>query len=154
VAGEGDVGRKSRAKALLRAERARNSASEPSEPRALPRHYAGFEAPADSVDNRSEPTALALPDGRTLKQVSDCNAKSPPTPIAMSPISGPASAAVDPASRLRALVAERRRLDRAVQHEVIALLHSGRSWTTIGRGLGLSRQGARQRYRRLLGRAS
>jgi hypothetical protein len=39
----------------------------------------------------------------------------------------------------------------AVEDEIRALLDGGRSWTDIGHALGLSRQGARQRYRRLGG---
>jgi hypothetical protein len=36
---------------------------------------------------------------------------------------------------------------RVVEDEIRALLILGHSWTDIGRALGLSRQGARQRYR-------
>jgi hypothetical protein len=47
------------------------------------------------------------------------------------------------------LVEEQAAAQRAVEAEIRALLHGGNSWTEIGDALGLSRQGARQRYRRL-----
>ena len=44
-------------------------------------------------------------------------------------------------------------IQQTVEDEIQALLDGGRSWTDIGRALGISRQGARQRYRRFGGDA-
>jgi hypothetical protein len=52
-------------------------------------------------------------------------------------------------SHLRMLVEQQAAAQRAVEAEIRALLHAGHSWTEIGDALGLSRQGARQRYRHL-----
>lgn len=52
-------------------------------------------------------------------------------------------------SRLRMLVQEQIAAQRAVEDEIRVLLDRGHSWTEIGDALGLSRQGVRQRYRRL-----
>jgi hypothetical protein len=41
---------------------------------------------------------------------------------------------------------------RALEDEIRVLLDGGHSWTEIGHALGLSRQGARQRYGRLRSR--
>ncbi|MDT5181641.1 MAG: hypothetical protein QOJ95_5839 [Mycobacterium sp.] len=43
-----------------------------------------------------------------------------------------------------------RLLRSAVEAEVVRLIRSGRSWTDVAAGLGISRQGARQRYARVL----
>ena len=48
--------------------------------------------------------------------------------------------------RLRTLAARQVEAQRAVEEEIRDLLARGHSWTEIGRALGLSRQGARQRY--------
>jgi hypothetical protein len=52
--------------------------------------------------------------------------------------------------RLRNIAQQLAAIHQALEDEVRVLLDGGHSWTEIGRALGLSRQGARQRYRRLL----
>jgi hypothetical protein len=47
------------------------------------------------------------------------------------------------------LVEEQIAAQQALEDEIRVLLESGQSWTEIGDALGLSRQGARQRYGRL-----
>jgi hypothetical protein len=47
------------------------------------------------------------------------------------------------------LVEEQIAAQRAVEDEIGVLLDGGHSWTDIGHALGLTRQGARQRYRRV-----
>ena len=59
----------------------------------------------------------------------------------------PESIAVD---RLRRLVERQSELRGEVEDEVRSLLKHGHSWSLIGHALGLSRQGARQRYRHLV----
>jgi hypothetical protein len=44
------------------------------------------------------------------------------------------------------LAAQQVDAQRAVEDEIRELLAIGHSWTDIGRALGISRQGARQRY--------
>lgn len=44
------------------------------------------------------------------------------------------------------LVRRRQRLDTEIATEVARLRRAGVSWTVIGQALGVSRQGARQRY--------
>jgi hypothetical protein len=51
---------------------------------------------------------------------------------------------------LRILAAQQVDVQRAVEDEIRELLDIGHSWTDIGRALGISRQGARQRYLRRL----
>jgi hypothetical protein len=144
------VGRKSRAKALRRMERARNPGSGSASTPPRPRRSAGVSAPPASLDTRVAPIPLVGAERMGIGH-KDRNAQAAAAPITMSPTRGPAPAgSKDPAERLRALAAERQRLDRAVEREVVALLRSGHPWTTIGRGLSLTRQGARQRYSRLL----
>lgn len=53
------------------------------------------------------------------------------------------------ADRLKRLVERRGELHGEIVNEVRRLLDQGHSWTVIGEAVGLSRQGARQRYRRL-----
>jgi hypothetical protein len=48
------------------------------------------------------------------------------------------------------LVARQVAAQQAVEDEIVRLLAAGHSWTDIAAGIGLSRQGARQRYLRLL----
>lgn len=52
----------------------------------------------------------------------------------------------DGCERLRMLAARQVDAQRVVEDEIRALLILGHSWTDIGRALGLSRRGARQRY--------
>jgi hypothetical protein len=51
--------------------------------------------------------------------------------------------------RLRDMALQWAAIQQALEEEVRVLVDGGHSWTEIGRALGLSRQGARQRYRRL-----
>ena len=51
---------------------------------------------------------------------------------------------------LRAAAAARRAAQERVDAAVIAAKRSGLSWGTIGAQLGITRQGARQRYERLI----
>lgn len=44
------------------------------------------------------------------------------------------------------LVRQRARLDEAIRAEVLRLRRAGASWTIVGAALGVSRQGARQRF--------
>jgi hypothetical protein len=48
--------------------------------------------------------------------------------------------------RLAALRAEQHRLERLVEQEVAGLVRLGVGWGDVGRALGVSRQGARQRF--------
>ena len=64
-------------------------------------------------------------------------------------VSPPATARPETYEQLAVLVARRAAAQEALEHEIRALLGEGRSWTDIGRVLGVSRQGARQRYHRL-----
>jgi len=118
------VGRKSRAKAARRAERARA---------AIPASSGLADAnplrPAARIPRLATPRpAEPLPTARRLPQ-------------------GYASTAAD---RLRTLVSSQRELSGAIEQEVRSLLNQGHSWTVVGDAVGLSRQGARQRYRHLL----
>jgi hypothetical protein len=54
------------------------------------------------------------------------------------------------ADHLRSLVTNHRELLAAIEDEVRRLLNQGQSWTVVGDAVGLSRQGARQRYRHLV----
>jgi hypothetical protein len=47
------------------------------------------------------------------------------------------------------LTKRQRELLGEIEDEVRCLLAEGHSWTVVGRAIGLSRQGARQRYRHL-----
>ena len=69
--------------------------------------------------------------------------KSPPAPRAK-----PGQAAAT--GRLKDLVERRRQLQGEIDLEVRSLLEHGHSWTVVGRAIGLTRQGARQRYRHLI----
>lgn len=48
--------------------------------------------------------------------------------------------------RLAELRAQQRQLERQVDEQVRALIAKGATWADLGRALGVSRQGARQRY--------
>jgi hypothetical protein len=54
------------------------------------------------------------------------------------------------ADHLRSLVTKHRELLAEIEDEVRRLLNQGHSWTVVGDAVGLSRQGARQRYRHLV----
>ena len=62
----------------------------------------------------------------------------------------PHGAALDPAQRLRNLSTQQKELLDEIEREIRVLLEHGHSWSTVGAALGISRQGARQRYRRLV----
>jgi hypothetical protein len=55
-----------------------------------------------------------------------------------------------PTEHLRALAKRQRELVGEIEDEVRCLLAEGHSWTVVGRAIGLSRQGARQRYRHVM----
>jgi hypothetical protein len=54
------------------------------------------------------------------------------------------------ADHLRSLVTNHRALLAAIEDEVRRLLSQGHTWTVVGDAVGLSRQGARQRYLHLV----
>ncbi len=64
----------------------------------------------------------------------------------------PQDAAVDPGCRLRSLSAQQKGLLDEIEREIGVLLEHGHNWSTVGAALGISRQGARQRYRHLIDR--
>lgn len=119
------VGRKSRAKAARRAELAR--------------------AP-DQLPTRA-------PDPPRPRWMSDASSPAPPRPADTSaaPTAAPPTGAAAPGEHLRFLLARHRAGEREIEEEVRRLINGGKSWTFVGEVLGLSRQGARQRYRRFLG---
>lgn len=61
-------------------------------------------------------------------------------------VQGPTAPEVQRQPELVLLVRRRRRLDDDIAAEVARLRAAGVSWTIIGQALGISRQGARQRY--------
>jgi len=115
------MGRKSRAKATRRAERARLAIQATSRP------------PEAAAQNR--PTVFSVPAGASAV----C---APPLPHL--PRSG--STAID---QLKRLVERQRELHAEIEGEVRGLLEQGQSWTVVAGAIGISRQGARQRYRHL-----
>lgn len=64
----------------------------------------------------------------------------------------PQEPTVDPGRRLRSLCKQQRELLHEIEQEIHVLLEHGHSWSIVGAALGISRQGARQRYRRLIDR--
>jgi hypothetical protein len=145
------VGRKSSAKALRRMNRAESSIRGSTEAKALPWPTTAVDGPVTSFGTRIPPWTLVDPEGKTPNRIADRTGSGSVAPIAALPaLRSPPPGSVDPVERLRSLAVERQLLERAVEREVVALLNSGYSWTTIGRGLGLTRQGARQHYCRLL----
>jgi len=114
------MGRKSRAKAARRAERARLSIQAASRPP---------EAPA-----QTRPTVFSVPAG-----ASPVSAQ----PLPHLPRSGRSTAI----ERLKRLVERQRELHAEIEDEVRGLLEQGQSWTVVAGAIGISRQGARQRYR-------
>lgn len=74
-----------------------------------------------------------------------------PAPVVRSPPTArPELSMPSDCDRLSLLAAELAEAQRAVENGVLCQLRRGHSWTDIGRALGVSRQGARQRYGRLL----
>ncbi len=140
------MGRKSRAKAARRVARERQTlavpdrlvGAYPAEQRDGPRTS---QEPAVVVPSRCPGDASHLP-----------RPKEATTPLSggRRQTSGLESRHRDKCAQLRALVAHVADAQAAVEDEIRALLKHGQSWTDIGRALGLTRQGARQRYRRLI----
>ena len=56
----------------------------------------------------------------------------------------------DPAKRLKRLAERQRAAQMELENEIRRLMGHGHSWSTVAEALGITRQGARQRYRRLL----
>jgi hypothetical protein len=117
------VGRKSRAKAERRAERSRVAIQSLSSPTATTRSQPAAHTPVLAAAGMFDPQ-----DSRGL----------PPYERATA------------GDHLRSLVTKHRELLGEIDDEVRRLLTDGHSWTVVGRAIGLSRQGARQRYRHLL----
>ena len=118
------MGRKSRTKAARRAERARSPGSAAS-------------------------GSLA---GPGTSWVPDASKPAPPQAAAQFavPASPPPPHPADPGAHLRFLLTRHRAAERDIEEEVHRLIISGHSWAIVGAALGLTRQGARQRYRGLL----
>lgn len=128
-----------------------NAVRESTETHMLPRLGAGFGAPVVSFDadlaRRSDPP----PSSPKRNRLTDCVGEARIATITNASLGGPtAPDSVDPVEQVRFLAAQLQDVKRALQNEVVVLLNSGHSWTTIGRALGLTRQGARQRYRYLV----
>lgn len=70
----------------------------------------------------------------------------PTTEVGSTPPRWPGLPKPDGCDQLRVLAACQVAAQRAVEDEIRILLDRGHSWTDVGRALGLSRQGARQRY--------
>ena len=133
------VGRKSRAKAEHRATRATMPGREarPTDPVGWPRRR-----DLDVGLTPDRPSSLTQGSPPGVRQA-------PPSPLRAVPAPA-ATARPEPYEKLAVLVARRAAAQEALEHEIRALLGEGCSWTAIGRVLGLSRQGARQRYHHLL----
>jgi hypothetical protein len=132
------MGRKSRAKAAHREARARAAIAVPV--------AAVVDAPS-VVGSAPPPTPrYALPTEPRLPAQSSGfvdRVDAVPRPVRNPPPTGDCD-------RLRDIALQLAAVQQALEEEVRLLVHGGHSWTEIGRALGLSRQGARQRYRRLL----
>lgn len=134
------MGRKSRAKAAHRAALANITGSELT-PSTVAELRQRAEAEAGWAPMLSPGTT------RPLRTVAPSTASAhPPRAVPAPPLTAPQQI-YDP---LKVLVARRDAAQEAVDDEVRALVRQGCSWPAIGRALGVSRQGARQRYRRLL----
>jgi hypothetical protein len=120
---EESMGRKSRAKATRRAERARLVIQATSRP------------PEAAAQTR--PTVFSVPVG--------ASAVSAPPPLPQLLRSGRSTAA----DQLKRLVERQRELHAEIEDEIRRLLEQGQSWTVVSDAVGISRQGARQRYRHL-----
>jgi len=116
------MGRKSRAKATRRAERARLAIQAASRP------------PEAAAQTR--PTVFSVPVGASA-------VSAPPLPQLLR--SGRSTAA----DQLKRLVERQRKLHAEIEDEIRRLLEQGQSWTVVADAIGISRQGARQRYRHL-----
>ena len=135
------MGRKSRAKAAHRAALANITGRE-----LTPSTVAELRQRADAEAGWAP--MLSPGTTRPLRTVATPSTVSthPPRAVPVPPLAAPQQI-YDP---LKVLVARRDAAQKAVDDEVRALVRQGCSWPAIGRALGVSRQGARQRYRRLL----
>jgi hypothetical protein len=128
------MGRASRRRAARRAARGQATRLGPARGASLPATpAAGFAIPAP---------IQAIP---ALPQLA-------PGPADGLPVHRPAAAAgapLPPVDRLQILVARQRAGQLEMEAEIRTLLMAGHTWVTIGAVLGVTRQGARQRYRHL-----
>jgi hypothetical protein len=89
--------------------------------------------------------------GRASRRRSEQRAASLATPHVPEPFSWPGPSDLpltteQGLARLAALRAEQHQLERLVEQEVARLVRLGVGWGDVGRALGVSRQGARQRF--------
>lgn len=135
------MGRKSRAKAALRAARERGAIAGP-DPMVARDQAPVSPTPAPTAGPWlvSEMSGASTPRSRLASGVL------PPTEVGSTPASRPGLPPPDGCAKLRELAAGLLAAQRAVEEEIRTLLDRGHSWTDVGRALGLSRQGARQRY--------
>jgi hypothetical protein len=136
--GVAEMGRKSRAKAASRAERARR------------REVPSAPSVADgAIATQSAPGGRLVPSSRLSEFYRGPlpNRTSTSTPR-VTPVGQWKRRHVE-CERLRELVTDLTAAGVAVENEIRALRDRGASWTDIGLALGLSRQGARQRYMHL-----
>ena len=140
------MGRKSRAKAVRRAERERSLLTQASMSARWLDPRAETEVAGVTGLTQAEVTPLPIPRTGVVVRVSSWAS---PTPsgstrgVSAVEIAQPTSESV---GRLVALADPGQALERALCDEVRRLRQDGISWTTIGRALNLTRQGARQRY--------
>lgn len=116
------MGRKSRAKAVRRAERAQLV-----------------------VRAESNPLGVASPGCAAITSAPETTSAVLAPPLPRLPGSGRSTAA----HHLRRLVERQGELHGEIEDEVRRLLEQGQSWTVVADAIGISRQGARQRYRHL-----
>jgi hypothetical protein len=95
--------------------------------------------PSRSDAPTATPPRVPFPDGQM-------STASSPEPTGIVAVEGSDIPARAPAARLAELVAVRRSASDAVDAEVLALRGRGVAWPAIAAALGVSRQGARQRY--------
>lgn len=139
------MGRKSRAKAARREDRTRTAISRANPPDVdLPPQNQGSALDASSW-LRFQPSRGSAPDVSSRTK-----AAATPSPVGWDPASEPEICQPDACERLRQLAAHAADAQRALEVEIRMLVSGGHSWTDVGRALGMTRQGARQRYRRLL----
>lgn len=109
--------------------------------------------PVFSLDTGHAKQSVRPPSTRMSNRLADRVGERQLATIAGASLSGQtAPDSLDPVEHLRFLAAQQQEINKALQNEVVVLLNGGHSWTTI-RALGLTRQGARQRYRHLTGGA-
>jgi hypothetical protein len=141
------MGRKSRAKAVRRAERARSLLTDVST--WAPRLDARAEPEAArSIGwlNPAEASSLPIPRTGVVVRASPLPGATPSASATKASAVQTGQAVVDPVRRLVRLAAQRHAIERTLHEEVRRLRYEGISWTDIGRALNITRQGARQRY--------